>query len=318
MRFDHGLRLLRSFGAAAVVALSLSSQTRAGDLDITVTFEDLLGLGQPYLALIEGHLDAALDRWGMHLDGHASFEVLVRISPDVYGVSAASTTSGFVGVHEGAAVFEQGMAFELRTGVDPNGSDADMLLEINAGVLRHALWFDPDPTGRGATVDHDRIDAVSVFIHEIGHALAFNGWGSARAMATLGAMSTWDRNISFESGTAAFHGPRASALYGDAVPLTHGFDFHIGNVGGPGEELVADVMNGVDLLEGTRYDVSALDIAMLQDMGVPVASPAPEPSTFAFVLTGLAGVALAKRRRRVDGRTPAGSSFHVHRPLVAA
>jgi hypothetical protein len=134
-----------------------------------------------------------------------------------------------------------------------------------------------------------------VFIHEIGHALAFNGWrGTTTALD--GIVSPWDQNVSFEAGVLGFHGAHATALYGGPVPVTVGYDFHIGNLVGPGSDLQSDVMNGVGIVDGVRYDVSALDLAMLQDMGLAV-SPAPEPATVTLMLAGLAGLAGLRRRQ---------------------
>ena len=38
----------------------------------------------------------------------------------------------------------------------------------------------------------------------------------------------------------------------------------------PGENLLLDVMNGLVFYRGYRYDISAVDLAMLADMGVPI------------------------------------------------
>ncbi len=280
--------------AVTTFAATLATPARAGDGDPRVTFDDPLLLGQPYYGLIESHLEAALADWARHFTAQASFEILVVISPDGRGVSAASATSGFVEFDERGPVFEQGMAFELRTGVDPNGASPDIVIEIDPGYLQHELWFDPDPLSRTAPVEAGRTDAVSVFIHELGHALAFNGWHEAQTFAD-GAISTWDRLVTHEADAAYFLGPRAMSLYGAAVPVTWGFDYHIGNTSGQGMDLVGDVMNGTLIAEGRRYEVSALDLAMLRDMGVAV-SPAPEPSTFALLLAGLGAAALVRRR----------------------
>lgn len=280
--------------AACAYAAVLAVPARAGNFDHTVSFVDPTGLGAPFQAQIEQHLGAALAAWGRHLNGQASFEILVNITPDLPTSAGMSATSGFVG-HDGSAnVFEQGMAYELRTGIDPNGTAPDIVLAINPAYLQYGMWFDPDPASRTAPVAPDRVDATSVFIHEIGHALAFNGWGDVNGPG--GSVSTWDRHSSVVDGMPAFTGAHATAHYGGAVPITFGYDFHVGNGSGAGADLQGDVMNGMALVAGQRYDVSELNLAMLQDMGLAV-SPAPEPATVVTMLAGLAALAGFRRRR---------------------
>jgi hypothetical protein len=81
--------------------------------------------------------------------------------------------------------------------------------------------------------------------------------------------------------------------------LTFGSYVHLGNDDpGPGSDLIGDLMNGVTFYTGTRYDISALDAAVLRDVGLSGADtlPAPEPSTFALVLTVGLGWAIVRRR----------------------
>ncbi len=93
------------------------------------------------------------------------------------------------------------------------------------------------------------------------------------------------------------------------VPITTGNNFHIGNAADPGSDLVPDLMNGVGLFRGTRYSISPLDLAMMQDMGVELAPGVlvvPEPETYLLMLPSLGLLALvvgrtarAKRCRRL-------------------
>jgi len=163
------------------------------------------------------------------------------------------------------------MAAEIRTGVDPNGADPDVEIEINPGYVTDELWFDPDPTARTATVDIDRTDALSTFLHEFGHALGYGGWIDSTTGTYPGDyQSTYDERTSFDGSNFYFNGPEAVAIHGGPVPLTYANVFHVANLAPrPGEDLLPDLMNGVFFYRGSRYDVAPLNIAMLRDAGVP-------------------------------------------------
>ena len=83
------------------------------------------------------------------------------------------------GVENGKTVIYEGAIAELRTGVDPNGAGADIEVSLPPNYLANSLWLDPDPVTRAAQVAAGKFDAVSFFLHEVGHALGFNGRGDA-------------------------------------------------------------------------------------------------------------------------------------------
>jgi hypothetical protein len=268
----------------------------------TLSIDDPTGVADGYRSQIDSHVDAALGSWLSYLRGSAEFDILVRITPDVARAEGRSATSGLVGFVGGRWVFEQGMAYEIRTGVDPNGHWPDIEFLFNPLYLTEELWFDPDPWRRTAPVGEDRIDAMSVFLHEFGHALAFNGWGDAVTGAVPSwYASPWDVLTRFDGSTLSFVGRRAVRAYGAPVPVTFGNNFHLGNAAGPGADLVGDLMNGLSFAAETRYRVSPLNVAMLADMGVAVV---PEPSSRALMLWAAAWllVLAAWRRRCIASR----------------
>jgi hypothetical protein len=143
----------------------------------------------------------------------------------------------------------------------------------------------------------DRTDAVSLFAHELGHAIAFNGWwDEPQGVTPLAYGSTWDLNTFYDGSMLYFTGAAAMEHYGGWVPVTAGNNWHIGNAAGAGSDLMGDLMSGVSLYRGTRYEVSALDLAMLTDMGVTMAT-VPEPQTALLLATGLAALGGWGRRR---------------------
>lgn len=293
-------------GGCALLAPGLAAATAPPRID--VHFVDPSVAFSPYYADLQRTTVAAGLAWSQHFAGDFSgVDLTVSISfAALASSSGRSLGSAFVGsTASGVTLWEQGAAHELRTGVDVNGGLPDIEFNIGAtGYLQGELWFDPDLQQRTAPVPADRTDAMSVLLHEWGHALGFNGWIDGSTGALPGSYaSTYDAQIATQDGAGGmalvFQGAQAMSLYGGAVPLTFGNYAHLGNTGGRGgADLIPDLMNGEVFHRGTRYEISALDLAMLADVGLPVLAAVPEPATTALLLAGLGVVGFAARRRR--------------------
>ena len=253
----------------------------------------------------------------------ANLMVSIGFEP-IATANGRSTTATFLGTgSNGLALYGQGAAYELMTGIDPNGSAADVALNLGInGYLQNELWFDPSPALRLAAVPADRTDAVSVLLHEFGHAFAFNGWRDGITGDLPGNYeSTFDALVSSETTLSGISlridGPLSRDLYGGPMSLTLGNYGHLGNLQpDSGHDLVSDLMNGIVFERGTRYEISALDLRLMADMGLPVTVPAmlpvlaavPEPATTALLLAGLCGLAALRQvRTRSDVGSGVGS-----------
>lgn len=263
--------MFKTLVALLVVCGALSSHSANAAINFNVSFNDPNGDLAASASLIESHIQAAGRLWANHLVGNANIEVVVRPSLAVPYAEGRSFTSNFVRNNGTRDVFEQGMAAEIRSGIDPNGADPDVDIEINPVYVSDELWFDPDPSSRTATVDINRTDAMSTFLHEFGHALGYNGWINGTDGTYPGDyQSTYDERTSFDGTNFFFNGPEAIAVYGSPVPLTYANVAHVANFAPrPGEDLILDVMNGLVFYRGSRYQISPLNIAMLRDAGVP-------------------------------------------------
>jgi PEP-CTERM motif len=275
---------------AFLATLAMSSAGANAAMTYSVSFNDPFSQATSLYSAIDTHVGAALATWASSLTGSANVAVRVDISSSTPRATGASAASGFVRAVGSYNIFEQGLAYELRTGIDPNGAAADVVLTFNPNYLANELWFDPNPTLRSAAVASNRTDAMSVFLHEFGHAIGFNGWGDAITGAPPATYrSTWDDLVSYNGANTFFNGARAVSLYGAPLPITYGNNFHLGNQPGPGANLIPDLMNGVVFNRGTRYNVSSMDLAILSDIGVGVVAitPVPEPATYAMFAIGL-------------------------------
>ena len=229
------------------VVLSPTDSPQPADEPIvfSVTIIDSGGAYSSYYPAITAAVEAAGAEWSRYLVGSTNLEVEVTITSSV-AVGGYSATSGFVRNDGTRDIFEQGAAYELRTGIDPNGANPDILITVPPFFLADVLWFDPQPAQRTDPVPPDRVDAISVFTRWLGGAFVFNGWMNP----TTGElpptyMSTFDANIQFDGSNFFFVGPTAVTRYGGPVPLTYGNIYRLGNnPPRPGSNLLSDLMNG--------------------------------------------------------------------------
>lgn len=298
-----------SFILAGAFAFAVAAAPAAGQPVLQVSFDASASvLTAQERADIGSHLVAAGRVWidALGFTRPVTIDVRVGIAaiPTANGASAATAPLGVVA---GRDTYEQGAAYELRTGIDVNGAQVDAIVNIGLVYLRDELWFDPDPLARVAPVPADRTDAMSVFLHEWGHVLAYNGWAdptSGQPPATY--WSTFDRWM-LPGAPTLFAAPASSWSWGGAPDLTTGNNKHWGNAdtaaapraappvvwrdGAPvpwpacelppsrdappsadgasrGASLIDELMNGVVFYRGTRYRLSALDRALLLDVGL--------------------------------------------------
>ncbi len=308
----RSIRRLR-VGAACLVLGGAVATARA-EVVFNVAFDASASmLTADERAEITSHIQEAGRRWVavIGVAGSRSIEVNVAIDT-IPTANGASATTAFIGTIGGRDTYEQGVASELRTGVDPNDAAPDANITFGLDYLRNELWFDPDPASRTAPVPTNRTDAMSTVLHEFGHVLAYNGWADLNdGTPTQPYWSIFDTWI--VPGTPPrFAGPAAVAAWGNAPALTVGNIFHWGNaaalraseaarcvaprvrenasapvplacgtpesadapasrdidwvLGGP--DLINQLMNGVVFYRGTRYDISALDLGVLRDVGL--------------------------------------------------
>lgn len=272
--------LIRHIPLRLLVAAMLASPGWAA-VTWNVTINDQIGTyGSLYNAIIDQTKIAGATWSDLMTTANTSIDVRVSILNVVSNRgSGRSGTTHQVGTVNGIRIYEQSAAWKLRSGGDSNGADPDVLIELDPDYINDQMWFDPSPLTRNVPVPNNRIDSMSVFLHELAHAIAMNGWRdhvSTALPAPGNFQSTYDQWITTVNGWRYFNGPNAVAMYGGPVPLNSNNLHHIGNVpGSPGSELIPDLMNGVVFNWGQRYYMSPLDRAIIADTGVPISIPEP-------------------------------------------
>lgn len=232
-------------------------------MPIKVSFTDSTGRYTPQTALLVKNVEAAWAMWAPYLaPSDATIEIDLRFVTNYAnrggGRSATSVVETTVNGDRTAA---QGSIFELRTGNDPNGDTSDIEVFFDVDFLTQ--WYFIDPLD-GTPTPSGKNNLIDVIAHELGHALGFNGFSNVTTFALGNYASRFDRLIDVKNGLPYFVGEKAVALYGGPVPLTPGNVFHVGNTMTP---IATDLMNGLTLRTGVRYEISGLDIAMFSDMG---------------------------------------------------
>jgi hypothetical protein len=296
-------------GLVVLLALAAGLGEARASVIYNVSFNDPGGQYAGYYSELRTDIQAAGSDWARYLAGSGTINISVQFA-NIPTLSSYSMTSAYVGKNGSIAVYEQGALAKLQS--NGSGGGIDATINVGTAYLTNELWFDPNPYARTAPVPTNKTDAESAFIHEFGHIFAFSGWRNPYTGALSGNYeSTFDSLITQKNGYLYFTGKHAESVYGGPVPLTYGNYEHVGNQApGPGSNLLSDLMNGVLFYRGTRYDISALDLAILDDTGVELTSygiadlganaaalpgSVPEPSAAIMLLGPL--VALFVQRR---------------------
>ena len=214
---------------------------------LNVTFNDPTDQFGENAALIAADLQAAWTNWLAALDLTLNSSIELVVTPSAQGgFLARGLPAGFEEAGPGGLV-RSNVADELLTGQDPNESAADATLEVSVASLA-ALRFTGDPIGTVA--------AINVFMHELGHIIAFN------ETPEPGTRTLFENLVEGDT-TKVFTGNFARAANGgQGVPVTAG-----GNIAESAfpAALMSETVTGT-----TPIAILDVERAMLADMGFGV------------------------------------------------
>jgi hypothetical protein len=269
--------------------LVVSAVPALAQVEFSIKVEKLSDDAKALEPLIKANVLAAARAWADHVEAKpCTIKIVFRLDPAANAGrgSGRSLKTARLGdeTFGGKLVAEQGWAAKMRAGALPREGDdeqPDVEIVLEPHYFR-TIWWDPEPELRKRRVPGDKLDSMSVVLHELGHALAFNGWMNPETGKLPGDfISTYDRHVRFDGRDFHFTGPEAVKLWGGPVLLAHTKTnyHHLGDstaTAGREAGLKADLMNGLVFEYGRRYWMGRLDLAILADCGIP---PKPDQTS---------------------------------------
>ncbi|MFJ7438749.1 hemolysin [Methylorubrum thiocyanatum] len=189
-------------------------------------------------SLILATAQAAADSWAKHIQGESTIEIALGIGN--VGGGSYIANGGPKQVWSGG--WWATAILEAREGYDANGGTPEGIVTLGEHRLGDLFY---DPAGV-AGVPRNKIDALTLFKHEIGHALGFIDFPATKAA----------------NGALVFNGENTRTVLGGPALLDGSRSHVVGR-----EDLMDPYSNW-----GGRSGISDLDLAMLQDKGMPIAT----------------------------------------------
>jgi len=241
-------------------ASASASNTTVSHFQYTLDFSLFSGYASQQTS-VQTCLMAALNKIGVYMNAKGSLDIQV-IPENTSANVLAEASSAMVKVPSTlqtahGANYTTAFLAESQTGVDANGTQADAKVYIN---MSNWSSFNTNPT---AAPSKSQYDLTTVLTHELLHAMGFEG----NYPTSTSSQTTYDTYIQMQNGLPYFVGPKAQAVYGGPVPLDPASSgagsayYHL--------KVPSDMMSAA-LAPGAVRSISALDVALLQDLGAPV------------------------------------------------
>ena len=214
-----------------------------------------------YLPQVAANIQTALENIGKYISSKTTFDVKVFTRNADPNTLAEASTTMITANSNGKETIDSSFVSDSMYGVELSPNTPDSNLYINIDRLSEMSF-----SGKPAP---DKFDLTSILTHEILHGIAFTGLlGSASDLKT-----GYDELISTANDSPVFIGRHAQTVNnGRPVPLspeTSGVGSAFYHIAVP-----SDLMSE-SIKKGEVKTISALDVAMLEDMGVTVTGVSP-------------------------------------------
>ncbi|MDT7951554.1 MAG: hypothetical protein RQ966_08630 [Acetobacteraceae bacterium] len=218
----------------------------------------------------------ALADWGEYILADRSLQIQINIGTTAYPTELADDVVSFVPLPAGFKVDlgtqQQGATVSRAVAGIASGEafpSPDITITLNQADL-NSIYFPSNPSS-SYQVPAGKVDLVSLFEHEIGHAIGFDGLRNQSGVLA-NAESVFDTWVNVSGSSASLVSPAEQNQYrGQPVPLTTGASNGANNytlASGSLSSLSDDLMNQ-SLKPGQRYQISGLDLAAVETAGVP-------------------------------------------------
>jgi len=240
------------------------------------------------VSALTADFDQAASDWASYLNSNANIRVQIDFGFPA-GLEMQNDPTTFVPIGsgpDGTTLVESWGLYALTTGSHVPGSpyDVHILVTTDPSQLA-AIYFNPDPAA-GGPVPAGEYDAVSLFLRELAYGLGFDTMTTTNADAAAGLETALDRYVQTSPGGYTANigpdlvgekelvGPATEAAYGGPVPLVtpepgyNEANVHVGNT--PTLAGSTDLMGVTQNVLGQSLSISPLDLAIMQDAGVPI------------------------------------------------
>ena len=197
------------------------------------------------------NLQIAGEIWSQYLTDEIDVTIELNVSVVHFNIPSFATARPFDGVDLENGARQPGTLYEIITGDDPNGSTADGKIKIDVDFF-NSVFVNPDANALGGEVDvpASQVDAMSAWLHEIGHAVGIIG-------GVIG-KSPLPTTLSNLNEDYVYTGPHANDLIEDEQILFTRDVNHFKNI----DESILHA----HAPDGVYKNISQFEIAILQDL----------------------------------------------------
>lgn len=230
-------------------------------------------------ALFSGAIQSVVTYLNQFIAGSATLNVTVSVSATATGRFAGGGAVTLDYMENGLTYVSAQAAKELASGVNLNGSAADLTIYVDpTSSYFKLLNFTTAAYDSPRTVPQDKNDGMSVLLHELMHGLGINSYRDVSTREFSGSFRTiWDKYVYQENGKLYLAMPSLAAHGIDRLDVTSTSDTqnnsHLGDASNLQQGYLDDVMNGLVFYNGHQYMMSQLDVLILQDLGYSVTMP---------------------------------------------
>src|ERR1700722_10646750 len=119
-------------------------------------------------AAVRRSAKAALAQWAAHIEGRGCLVIKIVVAPTASGrFEGASLRNTRIGTYRRAPLWEDGGPHKLRTGKALGAVDGVIRIAPDSSYFADEIFLKDDAV-RSAAIPTDKLDGVSVFMHEIG------------------------------------------------------------------------------------------------------------------------------------------------------